>query len=55
MTIVFRLYSGENVKGLFRRLAAVTFEQAILRELETQGKRVGVQQIGSGGGLGKYS
>lgn len=43
--------SGENVKGLFRRLAAVTFEQAILRELETQGKRVGVQQIGSGGGL----
>lgn len=43
--------SGENVKGLFRRIAAVTFEQAILRELETHGKRISVQQIGSGGGL----
>lgn len=43
--------SGENVKGLFRRLAAVTFEQAILRELESQGARLGTPQIGAGGVL----
>ena len=51
---MFPLYLGENVKDLFRRIAAVTFEQAILRELETHGKRIGVQQIGSGGVLSKY-
>ena len=42
---------GENVKGFFRRVAAVTFEQAILRELESQGARSGVPQIGAGGVL----
>ncbi|KAJ7387051.1 Ras- protein Rab-36 [Desmophyllum pertusum] len=44
---------GENVKEFFRRLSAITFEQAILRELEVQGNRTGVQQIGSGGVLSK--
>lgn len=48
------VFVGENVKGLFRRLAAVTFEQAILRELESQGARLGTPQIGAGGVLSKY-
>lgn len=43
--------SGENVKEFFRRVAAVTFEQAILRELETQESRRGIPQIGAGGAL----
>lgn len=43
--------SGENVTELFRRIAAITFEQAILHELETHGKRIGGPQIGSGGVL----
>ena len=46
--------SGENVKAFFRRVAAITFEQAILRELESQGARIGAPQIGSGGVLSKY-
>lgn len=50
---MFPLYLGENVNDLFRRIAAVTFEQAILRELENHGKGIGVQS-GSGGGLSKY-
>ena len=47
------VHLGENVKEFFRRLSAITFEQAILRELEVQGNRTGVQQIGSGGVLSK--
>lgn len=47
------IFVGENVTELFRRIAAITFEQAILRELETQGKRSGGPQIGSGGVLSK--
>lgn len=43
--------SGENVKEFFRRVAAITFEQAILRELESQDARTGKLQIGSGGVL----
>lgn len=44
--------SGENVKEFFRRVAAITFEQAILRELESQGARIGGgPQIGTGGVL----
>jgi len=46
-------FVGENVTELFRRIAAITFEQAILRELETHGKRTGGPQIGSGGVLSK--
>ena len=46
-------FVGENVTELFRRIAAITFEQAILRELETHGKRIGGPQIGSGGALSK--
>ena len=48
------MFVGENVKEFFRRLAAITFEQAILRELESQGPRMGAPQIGSGGVLSKY-
>lgn len=44
---------GENVKEFFRRVAAITFEQAILRELESQDARTGKLQIGSGGVLSK--
>lgn len=44
---------GENVKEFFRRVAAITFEQAILRELESQEARAGKLQIGSGGVLSK--
>ncbi|KAL9981982.1 hypothetical protein ACROYT_G010758 [Oculina patagonica] len=43
--------TGENVMEFFRRIAAVTFEQAILRELEMHGNRIGGPQIGSGGVL----
>ena len=48
------MFVGENVKEFFRRVAAITFEQAILRELESQGPRMGAPQIGSGGVLRKY-
>ena len=51
---MFGIFAGENVTGFFRRVAAVTFEQAILRELETHGKRTGGPQIGTGGVLSKY-
>ena len=47
------IFVGENVTELFRRIAAITFEQAILHELETHGKRTGGAQIGSGGVLSK--
>jgi len=47
------IFVGENVTELFRRIAAVTFEQAILRELEIHGNRTGGPQIGSGGVLSK--
>ncbi len=47
-------FVGENVMEFFRRIAAVTFEQAILRELEMHGNRIGGPQIGSGGVLSKY-
>lgn len=43
--------SGENVKEFFRRVAAITFEQAILRELESRGARLSSPQIGTGGVL----
>ena len=43
------------MKEFFRRVAAITFEQAILRELESQGARIGGgPQIGTGGVLSKY-
>lgn len=45
------MFVGENVKEFFRRVAAITFEQAILRELESQRPRMGAPQIGSGGVL----
>ena len=48
-------YSGENVKEFFRRVAAITFEQAILGELESRGTRLTSPQIGTGGVLSKYS
>ena len=47
--------SGENVKEFFRREAAITFEQAILGELESRGTRLTSPQIGTGGVLSKYS
>lgn len=47
--------SGENVKEFFRRVAAITFEQAILGELESRGTRLTSPQIGTGGVLSKYS
>lgn len=50
---MFGIFSGENVTDFFRRIAAITFEQAILRELETRGNRSGGPQIGSGGVLSK--
>ena len=50
---MFGMLSGENVMDFFRRIAAITFEQAILRELETHGNRIGGPQIGSGGVLSK--
>ena len=50
---MFDVFTGENVKEFFRRVAAVTFEQAILRELETQESRRGIPQIGAGGALSK--
>ncbi|KAK2573946.1 Ras-related protein Rab-34, partial [Acropora cervicornis] len=43
--------TGENVKEFFRRVAAITFEQAILGELESRGTRLTSPQIGTGGGL----
>lgn len=48
-------FSGENVKEFFRRVAAITFEQAILGELDSQGTRLTSPQIGTGGVLSKYS
>lgn len=48
-------YSGENVKEFFRREAAITFEQAILGELESQRTRLTSPQIATGGVLSKYS
>ena len=47
--------SGENVTEFFRRVAAITFEQAILGELESRGTRLTSPQIGTGGVLSKYS
>lgn len=49
----YNMLLGENVKEFFRRVAAITFEQAILRELESQDARTGKLQIGSGGVLSK--
>lgn len=43
--------TGENVKEFFRRVAAITFEQAILGELESRGTRLTSPQIGTGGVL----
>ncbi|XP_015760286.1 PREDICTED: ras-related protein Rab-36-like [Acropora digitifera] len=43
--------TGENVKEFFRREAAITFEQAILGELESRGTRLTSPQIGTGGVL----
>ena len=47
--------SGENVKEFFRRVAAITFEQAILGDLESRGTRLTSPQKATGGVLSKYS
>ena len=53
---IYALLSGENVNAFFSRVAALTFEQAVLKELETQDRRQHSNgtKIGGGGIVSEY-